>query len=232
MKKWYLPVFAIFEALIIIGILIIGTVIYLNNKSSLAVERKTNQTNLSTVNEQLNLSKKNISTLNTHLTDASTKLNTCQDQLKTSNNQGTACLQKDQGLQSDLTKANTDLQTLKTQSDAISNELSSMTSEYNDAAAQVTKLNNSITCSFSISGNLDYTDNSAISKSLSNWVGENDGTVTKATWDIVYNNSKTSIHKINGQKYLWVFVVDFSADKNDKNSVYMVGPNCFLDLPK
>ena len=75
---------------------------------------------------------------------------------------------------------------------------------------------------------IDYTSNSTVSASLKEYVGDSDGTIKSATWDVIWNNSKTAMHKLSG-KYLWVFIVYFNnTELNNSNMVYDVTNNCFM----
>jgi hypothetical protein len=75
---------------------------------------------------------------------------------------------------------------------------------------------------------INYSSNQAVSNSLKTWLEEK-GKIDKVTWDAVWSNSKTTIHKLTG-KHLYVYIVYFNEpDLHYTNSVYSVQNSCFLD---
>ena len=89
-------------------------------------------------------------------------------------------------------------------------------------------LKNSIMCSGRLP-TIDYTNNNTVSASLKVWLKDVDGSITTATWDVVWSDAHTTIHKLTG-KYFWVFLVYF--DENvpfNRNSVFSVDAHCWLD---
>lgn len=78
---------------------------------------------------------------------------------------------------------------------------------------------------------IDYTSNATVSEGLTAWVGDTTGSVEKPTWEVIWSNSRTAIHKLpSTSKYLKVFVVTFDEPDLDKvHSIYDVGQHCYLD---
>jgi len=75
----------------------------------------------------------------------------------------------------------------------------------------------------------DYTSNATISDGLSAWVGDRSGSVTNTAWEVIWNNSRTSIHKVWAQ-YLEVFIVTFEdPDMDATDSIYYIAGHCYLD---
>ena len=80
-------------------------------------------------------------------------------------------------------------------------------------------------------GDFNFSSNASISSSLEEIVGENYGKVINSDWDVVYNNAKTSIHRLDTKDYLFVFIVSFEGDiANNSNSIFWVGRMCLLDI--
>lgn len=76
---------------------------------------------------------------------------------------------------------------------------------------------------------IDYAGNSAVSNSLKSWLEDTQGMIEDVSWDIVWSNSKTSIHKLTGE-YLYVYIVYFNETTlGNKNSIYDVNNQCWLD---
>jgi hypothetical protein len=75
---------------------------------------------------------------------------------------------------------------------------------------------------------INYQSNSTVSGSLKEYLGDKDGTIKTATWDVIWGNSKTAIHKLTGE-YLWVFIVYFiNPELNNTNLVYDITAGCFI----
>ncbi len=81
--------------------------------------------------------------------------------------------------------------------------------------------------------NISYTSDTTVSSSLKTFIKNKGETVTNASWQKVWGNSSTTIHKVSG-KYLYVFVVYYTRS-GYSNSVWDVTNHCWLDnknLPK
>jgi hypothetical protein len=92
--------------------------------------------------------------------------------------------------------------------------------------AKLNNIQSVAVCSFAPT-KIDFTNNLTVSKDLVSFVGYSDGPNLKATWEVIWGNSQTSIHKIYG-KYLWVYIVTFRDNRFFHDSVYDVQNNCYL----
>ncbi len=78
----------------------------------------------------------------------------------------------------------------------------------------------------------NLTSHATVSESLSILIGDTNGKVTNATWDTIWDNSKTATHKLNTSEYLFVFIVDLKDEGMNKlPSIFWVDQQCLLKLP-
>lgn len=76
---------------------------------------------------------------------------------------------------------------------------------------------------------IDYSSNTTVSNSLKAWLEDTKGTIDTARWDVIWNNSRTTIHKLTG-KYLFVYIVYFDeSDLGKKQAVFDLSNMCWLD---
>ena len=76
---------------------------------------------------------------------------------------------------------------------------------------------------------IDYTSNYTVSESIKSYLGDSQGSINKTEWEVVWNNSKVSYHKLTGE-YLHLFIVYFDdKDMGYSNSVFNIGDQCWLD---
>ncbi len=76
---------------------------------------------------------------------------------------------------------------------------------------------------------IDYTSNSTVSASLKQWLETTREDISKADWDVLWSNSETAIHYLEGE-YFYVFAVYFDEPDNYFSpSVYDVFGHCWLE---
>jgi hypothetical protein len=123
-----------------------------------------------------------ISTQNSKIAEGANTLNNTILQLKSANDLAQAnadkdkvCEQKQIDTQSTLDKANANLKETKDQLENTSALFNKSKTDLLAATDENTKLTNIVACSESAIASPDYTSNQTISKSLSDGVGDNDG---------------------------------------------------------
>jgi hypothetical protein len=140
---------------------------------------------------------------------------------------------KNKELTDNLAKANANLQETSwklTDLTSKNETLQKNYQDYLDMTAKYNDLKKSLTCTdYDMLQNPDYTSNETLKTALIKWVEDQDGPVKKSLYEIFFDKRKTSIHKINGQDYFWVFIVNFESDNYPRNTVYLVHAQCFLD---
>lgn len=78
--------------------------------------------------------------------------------------------------------------------------------------------------------NINYSSNSTVSSSIKTWLENNEGSMTDTEWEVVWNNSKTTIHRLTGE-YLWVYIAYFPEDGLDfTTAVFDINRQCWLSL--
>ena len=76
---------------------------------------------------------------------------------------------------------------------------------------------------------IDYTSNQTVSTSLKTWLEDIKGQIDTAKWDLIWGNSRASIHKLTGE-FLWVFLVKFDEPAIEHTSgVFWIDGGCYLD---
>jgi hypothetical protein len=108
----------------------------------------------------------------------------------------------------------------------------------NNAATQVamileiSSLKDKAICTNSPS-HIDFTSNATVSRDLILYLEDIDGSNLIGSWEIVWSNTKTAIHKIRG-RYLWEFVVFFKSDTNPDmntmNAIFSIQDKCYFDF--
>lgn len=122
----------------------------------------------------------------------------------------------------------TQVSTLATQVSTLTTQVYGLYNLLGNKEITISALSSAIVCENKPS-TIDYSSNSSVSESLKTWLGDTQGKIDYTTWDIVWNNSKTTIHKLTG-KYLFVYVVFFNDTKmGSTNGVFDVGNMCWLD---
>ena len=76
----------------------------------------------------------------------------------------------------------------------------------------------------------NYSSNSEMSTALKELIGEARGSVVNATWDILWTDSKTAIHKVSTSESMDVFIVYFDEPDFSKESIYWANRQCWLEL--
>ena len=120
----------------------------------------------------------------------------------------------------------------------LTSKLSDKTAEYNKSvadaqniAAELAQLKNSITCQNADGYVFHFTSNSAISEDLKTFVGDRGGSVVNATWETVWNNSKTAIHDLRTSEFKYAFVVFFDESSlHNKKMIFWLDQQCYLPL--
>lgn len=98
---------------------------------------------------------------------------------------------------------------------------------YTSAQISLDDLEKSLLCRTQLN-KVDFSSNATVSKALVELVGDMDGSTLSASWDVVWGNARTAIHKIRGE-YLWVFVVAFNdVEMGSKNSIFSLSGMCFV----
>lgn len=123
----------------------------------------------------------------------------------TKNNEG---LKSDQEkLTADLSKASEQVESISKDKGEVEIELMSANNEIN----QLTRQKAELTCLEADDYTFNMKSNSTVSATLKEYVGDYYGSVDKAEWKTVWNNSKTAIHNLYGE-YLHSYVVGISDD--------------------
>jgi hypothetical protein len=105
-----------------------------------------------------------------------------------------------------------------------------LNSNYIELLSKYTALADKALCQIDKKYTFDMSNQNTISESLKIFVGDTTGKVTNATWDNVWSNAKTAIHKLNTKDYLIEFVIDIKDDsRNTTNLIYWVDSQCFID---
>jgi hypothetical protein len=92
-------------------------------------------------------------------------------------------------------------------------------------------LSTKINCKIYSDKKINTSSHSTVAEGLKEIVGDQYGKVESNTWDMVWNNAKTAIHKLNTSEFLVVFIVDFEdAALGKDTSIYWVDGQCFIDL--
>lgn len=77
---------------------------------------------------------------------------------------------------------------------------------------------------------INFTSNSTVSNSLKDYLESTIGTIEKSEWEVVWNNSKVSIHKLSGE-YLSVFLVYFDEPSlGYKQAIFDFAHQCYWDI--
>lgn len=114
---------------------------------------------------------------------------------------------------------------LTSANDKMESDLIDIKSLYSTSQNNLSTLQNSIMCSERPS-TIDFTNNSTVSADLKEFIDE--PSYKTATWDVVWNNSKVTIHKITGE-YLYEFVVYFNEPSfGYSEAIFDVGKMCWL----
>lgn len=103
-------------------------------------------------------------------------------------------------------------------------DLSESESLYTTSQNNLKTLQNSIMCE-EVPSEIDFTSNYTVSAALKDWIDEPN--YSNATWETVWNNSKTTIHKITGE-YLYEFVVYFDDTTGFTDRVFDIGGMCWV----
>lgn len=139
-------------------------------------------------------------------------------------------------LQTRLDDARQSASELQSQLDAVKadynrsrNDVSGLQADLNESKAEVERLNQALLCEQHPDSGFRYTNNSSVSEQLKTWVGDTFESVSKAEWEVIWNNARTSIHRLTGD-HMYVFIVDYEdTNLGLKDSVYYVNRSCFLD---
>ena len=77
----------------------------------------------------------------------------------------------------------------------------------------------------------DMSNHSTVSDSLKIFVGDQGGKVITAKWDKVWTNTKTAIHKLSTDEFLYVFLVDINDEDFGKDAaIFWIDNMCFINL--
>jgi hypothetical protein len=81
--------------------------------------------------------------------------------------------------------------------------------------------------------NISFSSNSAVSRDLKAWVSARSGSVHDARWDVIWSNTRDSIHYIRVKKdsgnVMYVFVT-YLDNKRNPESVFDIDNQCWLYL--
>jgi len=155
------------------------------------------------------------------------------------------------GLNSDLFKAGRDLaekdaeiQKLKDQQASSSDQIVNLQSDNVTQVQTITsyvkensglrqendRLSQIVLCKNPLS-DVNYITNAAMSTTLRSYVEDRWGTVSEATWTVLWSNSLASLHTVKVTKdNIWVYFVVGFGDSGGMKSIYSIGGNCFLNV--
>ncbi len=163
------------------------------------------------------------------------RLETMQDENSALQDENSALQDENSALQEGVASANSAISTATVELDVSHGtidrqleELSEIRSELSSTESRVEELEGIGLCDRRPT-TIDYSSNSSASQSIKSWVENTQGSIDKAEWEVVWNNSKVSIHRVWGE-FLWVYIVYFDdEDLGNVNSVFDFTEHCFLD---
>jgi hypothetical protein len=145
--------------------------------------------------------------------------------------------QSQQQLEGSLTNAQATQSALQKAYKELESDNRELNSEYITAKADLSRLEEINVCEESgdiLSIEPNYSSNSAVSKSLEDFIGELRGKVIDSDWEIIWSNSKSATHRIttidnDDSRIMDVFIVYFDDKAFSTNSIYWVNRLCWLD---
>ena len=108
-------------------------------------------------------------------------------------------------------------------------ETNDLTKEIEDLSDNITILESTVNCSSTLY-DIDFSSQASVSQSLIKIVEEKYGTVDDAEWDILFNNTKTSIHTLTEEFTHKFFVYFDEPDFSYNEGVFVVSQACWLTL--
>jgi hypothetical protein len=136
-------------------------------------------------------------------------------------------------LNSKLENSNQENSQLKTEKESLNSQISNIQSTLTVVENQYTTIEDKAICKGSSDYKFDLTNNTTVSDSLKVYVGDKDGQVIKTEWEVIWSNTKSSIHRLYTSEHMDVFVVDFQDDAlKILPSIYNANDECFMDIGK
>lgn len=122
----------------------------------------------------------------------------------------------------------------KTRLDEISKRAKNCTSELSSTKSDLAALKKSQLCEDAGYFETNYSSNAAVSESLKKYVGEvAGGDITKATWDVLWSNSRAAKHWIivreTDELVGYGFIVYFDEVGFSQKRVFQLNNQCWLD---
>lgn len=140
-------------------------------------------------------------------------------------------------LEEDIHKSedqNTELQNQNTELqeniEKLRDSKSDLLSQMREIRTELQSLKELTTCQDLPLLDISYTSNPTASVKLKDWVGDYAGSTVRASWEVVWTNSKVAMHKISTVKYLYIFLVYFDEpDMGRVKSVFYLSGRCWLE---
>lgn len=125
------------------------------------------------------------------------------------------------------TDLETQLQELEEKNTFLSDQFDEAVSEREAFRRRYETMQDVVSCGETVE--INYASHADVSNSLRKYIEEISGSVEDVNWDVVFNNSTTSIHRLRTSEYLFPYVV-FFGDHGTKQTVFSITGSCFLDV--
>jgi hypothetical protein len=198
-----------------------GWVSYENNQAAAALEVGSSRATGSALDQQLSQQQDQLSAAEARLEAANAEIAGLQatsaaqaSQLAAASATQTAAQAKNEALAEDNARYQEQLQAGQAMADSMLAQLACVDTSYFKA---------------------DYRDNSGMSAALKTYVGNIGGSNATATWSLLWNSSKTAIHRVtvlqDNHTFTNIFIVYFDEVDFSKHGVFWVNRACWLDRP-
>lgn len=172
---------------------------------------------LRTTNQAANLEQQ----LDEAVSDHTEKVSALETEIESFQNQ----LTEAEELNSELT---IQLSDMEEDYSSLNDRFQQATSERNHFRSMYQDISSTVSCGATI--DVNYASNADVSNSLREYLEREEGSVKDATWDVVWGNSRTTIHRLNTSEYLFVYIV-FFEERGAEPAVFSIGQECFIDPP-